>query len=331
MTSQADAPTPNKARVVDEDAIAPPRPRDNRPVTMMHRVEYALALFLMGFFRLIGVGAASFIAGKFLRALGPRVPSIAKRAHDNIRHVFPDWPDERIKAVTAGVFENLGRTVAEYAHLHAFDVNNPDGRVTLQGKEHLDAIRESGRPVIFVSSHLANWEIMAIVLKQNDVKNIVLYRAANNPLIDGFIIRLRARVMSRWQTAKGPQGALDLLRAIKAGYSPALLMDQKLTDGLVADFLGQPARTAPMAARLAQKFKLPIHPGVIIRRRGAQFDMIIRPPIYDGALEKDVDLQAITQRINDSLGEEIKNHPEQWLWLHRRWGKDIGNKSDAAN
>lgn len=309
---------------IDDAAIALPPRRANRPITISHRIEAALAYGLIAFFRVIGIDAASFIAGKFLRILGPMLPSVARRAHDNLQRIFPDWTDAQIQQTTKGVFENLGRTAAEFAHLKAFTVNGANGRLFVHGFEHAQAALARGRPVIFFSAHLANWEIMAIALKQLGIKNAVVYRAANNPLVDGMIIQLRANVMSRLQIPKGPLGARQVIEAVKDGYSLAMLVDQKMNDGIQLDFFGHPAMTAPAPARIAQKYGLTIMPGAIVRRKGARFDLYFRPPVFVAEPEQSPDAkttEAITQKLNDALEKEIRAHPEQWLWLHRRWPK----------
>ncbi len=305
------------------EEITLPAPRSNRPVTLAHRGEYALALAVGGFFRVVGVDAASAIAGGFLRAIGPLIGPIHRRGLVNLRIAFPNWTDAEIAATLRNVWENLGRTAAEFSHLDCF---SPDSgfRVQVEGREKFAAVIASGKPAIFVSGHFANWEVMSIVMQAVGLDYGVIYRAANNPLVDGLIIRTRAKVMSRRQIPKGKRGGRDMIEALRSGASLAMLVDQKLTSGGVPSlFFGRPAMTAPAPARLALKFDAPIIPLEIERTRGAHFRLTVNNPIaFEPTGDVNADTQALTDRINQELERMIRARPGQWLWLHRRWGKD---------
>jgi len=304
------------------DEIELPAPRSNRPITLAHRVEYALALAAGGFFRLVGVDAASAIAGGFLRAVGPLLGPIQQRGAANLRLAFPDWTEQQIAATLRDVWENLGRTAAEFSHLETF-IPGSGGRVEIEGAEKFDAVIASGRPAIFVSGHFANWEVMSIVMHAVGLNYGVIYRAANNPLVDGLIIRTRAKVMSRRQIPKGKRGGREMIEALKSGASLAMLVDQKLTSGGVpSPLFGRPAMTAPAPARLALKFDAPVIPLAIERTRGARFRLTVGDPVAVALTgDANIDAQALTDRINAEIERMIRKHPGQWLWLHRRWGK----------
>ncbi len=305
-----------------DDAPLPER-RSNWPVTIVHRVEYGFALLLIGVFRLLGVDAASFVAGRFTRAVGPIFTPISRRADENLKRAFPEWSDERRRRVVAGVWENLGRTAAEFAHLRQFRPFELGGRVDVDGADRFDAIVKAGEPVIFVSGHFANWEIMPLTIHRAGVPYGFVYRAANNPLIDGLIIRMRAAVMSRLQIPKGKRGGRALIDALKSGKSLAMLVDQKLNDGIAAPFMGREAMTAPAAARLSLKFGASVVPISIARIKGAHFRMTVHPPIaFEPTDDSGADVLALTILVNQALERDIRARPEQWLWLHRRWGKD---------
>ena len=307
-----------------DDAVALPEPRSNRPTTLAHRAEYAAALGLGAFFRLIGVDAASAVAGAFTRAIGPLIVPISHRARVNLKIAFPDMPKREVEAILRDSWENLGRTTAEFAHLSKFDPDANDRRLEIVGREKLDAIRSGGEPAILVSGHFANWEVMSIAFRAAGLDYAFIYRAANNPLIDGLIIRTRARVMSRRQIPKGKRGGRDLIEALGAGVSLAMLVDQKLnTGGIPSPLFGKPAMTAPATARLALKYRAPILPIEVERVRGARFrvtvhDAVAFAPSGDAA----ADAQRLTDLINLEIEKLIRKRPGQWLWLHRRWGKE---------
>ncbi len=308
----------------EADDIALPEPRSNRPVTLAHRAEFAAALALGAFFRLVGVDAASTIAGKFTRLIGPMIGPITHRARVNLRIAFPGMPPAEMDAIIRDVWENLGRTTAEFAHLAKFEPDAADPRVDIVGREKLEAIAKGERPAIFVSGHFANWEVMSIVLHALGVDYGVIYRAANNPLVDGLVIKERARVMSRRQIPKGKRGGRDMIEALKSGASLAMLVDQKLnTGGVPSPFFGKEAMTAPAAARLALKYGAPVIPIEIERTSGARFRVTAHEAIpFAPSGDTNADTQTLTDLINLELEKMIRARPGQWLWLHRRWGKE---------
>lgn len=310
------------------EEIALPAPRSNRPVTIANRIEYALALSLGAFFRLVGVDAASAIAGGFTRTIGPLIAPITDRARVNLKIAFPDMTQAESDAIIRDVWENLGRTTAEFAHLSAFDPATSNARVEIVGRERLEAIAKGERPAIFVSGHFANWEVGSIVLHALGVDYGVIYRAANNPLVDRLIIETRARAMSRRQIPKGKRGGRDMIEALRAGASLALLVDQKLTSGGVpSPFFGKDAMTAPAAARLALRFSAPIIPVEIERLKGARFRVTAHEPIdFTTTGDANKDTQALTDLINIEIERIVRARPGQWLWLHRRWPKETYRK-----
>ncbi len=307
-----------------DDAIALPEPRSNRPTTFAHRAEYATALGLGALFRLIGVDAASAVAGAFTRAVGPLIAPISRRARVNLKIAFPDLPRAEVEAILRDTWENLGRTTAEFAHLSKFDPDAEDSRLEIVGREKLDAIRTSGRPAILVSGHFANWEVMSIAFRAAGLDYAFIFRAANNPLIDGLIIRTRARVMSRRQIPKGKRGGRDLIEALGAGVSLAMLVDQKLnTGGIPSPLFGKPAMTAPATARLALKYRVPVVPVEVERIKGARFRVTVHEAIaFTPSDDTAGDAQRLTDLINFEIEGLIRKRPGQWLWLHRRWGKE---------
>lgn len=311
------------AAALDETEVALPERRSNRPITVLHRVEYALAVFLFAFFRLIGVDAASALAGGFMGALGPRLRSVSRRAEDNLAKAFPDWTEEQIKQTTKEIWTNLGRTAAEFAHLDKFRPFEDGGRVAVTGEARLRALIEGGEPAVLVSGHFANWEVIPRSLHASGLRYGFVYRAANNPLVDELIIKKRAAVMSRHQIPKGKRGGRALIETMKEGRSLAMLVDQKLNDGISVPFMGREAMTAPAAARLALKFGVPVIPVSIERTRGAHFHITVHKAIdFTPGGDSADDVHALTAAINAVLEDFIRARPGQWLWLHRRWPKD---------
>ena len=305
-----------------EDDVPLP-PRRDRPVTRLHRLEMAAVMGLTGFFRLAGVDAASAISGKFMRAAGPLIRPVSRKAEANLRRVFPDWPDAKIRKTVADAWENVARTAAEFPHLERLSQLEDNPRLEIIGLEKLDAIRASGKPVIFFSAHFANWEITSAVVRQAGIDYAFVYRAANNPLTDEYIIKMRAAAMTRHQIPKGKRGGRALVEALKEGRSLAMLVDQKLNGGISVPLLGIPAMTAPAPARLSLKYDAPLIQFSLVRLKGAHFRLRISDPLdFTPTGDVSADVEALTLMMNDAISADIRAHPGQWLWFHRRWPKE---------
>ncbi|MEO0611886.1 MAG: hypothetical protein AAFY83_01020 [Pseudomonadota bacterium] len=331
-------------------------PPNNRPASVIHRLEYAAARSLFALFRALGLPAASWIAGKGLRFLGPLLRGISRRGEDNLRLIYPHWSTGQVNTTIADVWENLGRTSAEFVHLDRFAPSwdrlemtarlerlRSEGRITSDQAERLLRYEPAAegrihmvvsddflvhlahrQQMIFVTGHFANWEVMSIACDYVDIPCAIIYRTANNPLVDRLIVEQRAKTVRHRQVPKGPEGARAFIDALRDRYSLALLMDQKFTAGVRVPFMGYRAPTAPAAARLALNHGLPLVPVTVERHRGVRFTMRAHDAVTvtpTGAMADDV--RTVTTQINDALGEEIKARPGQWLWLHRRWGKNL--------
>lgn len=305
------------------DEIDLPAPRANRPVTLIHRVEYVIVLALGGFFRTIGVDASSAIAGRFMRLAGPMIAPIHKRGRASLKIAFPDWSEADIERTLRDAWENIGRTAGEFSHLEKFSPG-PGGRVEIVGREKFDAVTGGGKPAVFVSGHFANWEVTPRTMHAAGIDYCFVYRAANNPLVDGLIIRTRGAVMSRRQIPKGRRGGRDMLEALNKGVSLAMYVDQKLTSGgIPAPLFGRPAMTATAAARMALRFGAPLIPIDLVRLNGARFRMTVGDPVaFSPSGDMSADVAALTARLNLEIERMIRAAPGQWLWFHRRWGKD---------
>ena len=309
--------------VSDSEDIPLPERRD-RPVTLLHRIELAVVVALTGLFKLLGVDLASSVAGHFMRHVGPLIRPVSRKAERSLALVNPDWSKAQIRAVVKDVWENVGRTAAEFPHLSYLREFESNGRVEMIGKEKLDAIIASGKPSILFAPHFANWELVPSILHHAGLDYSFVYRAANNPLTDEYIINHRGRVMSRRQVPKGKRGGRALVDALKEGRSLAMLVDQKLNSGISVPFMGLPAMTAPAAARLALKYNAPLIQIELLRLKGAHFRLTVHDPLeFTPTGDVVADVEALTIKINEALEAQIRANPGQWLWFHRRWPKEL--------
>ena len=216
------------------------------------------------------------------------------------------------------MWDNLGRVVAEYPHLRKIDVFEPGGRVEIRGLEYINRAVATGRRMISFSGHLANWEIGALAAVQCGLSVAQIYRAANNPLVDRMIARFRGDRAEF--IPKGAVAARHAIAALRRGAHLTLLADQKMNDGIPVPFFGRPAMTAPALADLALRFDCDVLPARVERLDGARFRLTVSPPLpLPQSGEPHADAAALMAGVNATLEAWIRDRPEQWLWVHRRW------------
>ncbi len=264
---------------------------------------------------------ASAVGGWIGRTLGPRV-GVSDRARRHLRRAFPAMDEREIERLVGGMWDNLGRVTAEYAHLKELgELDERDGRrrVEVVGLEHLVALRDGGRPGIMFAGHMANWEVLTMVAGRLGLPTTSIYRAANNPLVDELIQRWRDDRTAEF-VPKGSQGARAAIKALKDGRHIGMLVDQKMNDGIPVPFFGRPAMTAPALADLALRFDCPVVPIQMERLDGARFRLTAFPPLaLAPSGERRGDMMRIMTMVNARLEDWIRQRPEQWFWLHRRW------------
>jgi KDO2-lipid IV(A) lauroyltransferase len=300
-------------------------PGASKRMSIAERVRYgaeaAVFFGLMGIFRLPGVAWGSALGGFMGRELFYRTP-LTKRARANLRASFPEMPDAEVEATLREMWDNLGRTAAEYAHLDKLSMKGPNPRLELAGLEYADAAIASGKPIIFVSGHFANWETMPFAAAQYGIEGGEVYRPLNNPFVDRWMVAQRAKNGPKEQIAKGPQGTRRIFTLLRAKKAVFLLADQKTNEGIAIPFFGRDAMTTPAPAALALKLGAILMPVSNERLGGARFRMTVHPPLAFAATEDhDRDIIALTALITNTLEKFVRARPSQWLWIHRRWPK----------
>lgn len=282
---------------------------------------------LFAFLRLLGVERASALGGWLLRTLGP-LTGTQKTVMRNLRIAFPEMPPDRREALAREQWDRTGRTFAELAVMD--QLTPAGGRVEVVGMERLHALRDSGRPAVLISGHLANFEVMAAVIMASGVPCQVTYRAANNPYVDAQIRKSRERYGIRLFAPKG-DGTRDLMAGMKRGDSIALLVDQKYNQGPEVEFFGQPVNASPGAARLALKFGTVMQPLSVVRLPGARFRVTAHEPITVRETEdKAADVLAGIQAANRFVEDRVREVPEDWFWVHKRWPDRVYAALEAA-
>lgn len=281
---------------------------------MKHGTEHILLKAALGFFGILSPDTASRFGGALFRMLGPFM-GISKVARRNLALCFPDWSQSKIDTTVKGMWENLGRVVAEYPHLEAIAKSD---RIRFRNADAFRAIKDGGKPTIFVSGHIGNWELLppALLFTQGLTMHSV-YRAPNNPLVDRLLVQLRAFGGALRSFGKNRRGLAETLKALQEGTCVGMLVDQKMNTGINVPFFGHPAMTSTAFVELAKKLSCPVIPGRIIRTSGCRFEIELSDAlVIDGR-----DTSAIVADMHTHLERWITEYPEQWLWLHRRWKK----------
>ncbi|WP_407183956.1 lipid A biosynthesis lauroyl acyltransferase [Bradyrhizobium centrosematis] len=258
------------------------------------------------------------------RTIGPRLRE-HRIGRANLTAAFPEKSPEEIEQILMGVWDNLGRVGAEFAHMdHVWDYDreHPEkSRIQLSQRsiELFDHIRDDGKPALIFAAHLANWELPALAAVAHGLDAAILYRRPNIASADRIIQEMRQVNMGTLIPA-GRDAPVRLAQALKDGKHVAMLIDQYLTGGVEVTFFGRKTRANPMLARLLRQVECPIHGVRIIRLPGFRFRAELTeeiPPVRDA--DGKIDIQGTTQAVTNVVESWVREHPEQWLWLHRRW------------
>ena len=244
----------------------------------------------------------------------------------NLTAAFPEKFPEEIEKILAGVWDNLGRIGAEFAHIdNIWDYNeaapNAQGRIEISPRTHdlFHHLRLDGKPALIFTSHLANWELPALAAVAHGLDAAILYRRPNSAAADRAIREMRETMMGTLIPA-GRDAPFRLADALQKGQHVAMLVDQYLTGGVEVTFFGRKTRANPMLARLLRQIECPVHGVRIVRLPGNRFRAELTeevPPVRDA--DGKIDVQGTTQKITSVVEDWVREHPEQWLWLHRRW------------
>lgn len=299
---------------------------------LSERLEAAAVAGALRLVRGLGPVAASNLGGAVARAIGPRLP-VSRIAYANLRAAMPELDEAERLRVVRGVWDNVGRTACELPHLGALGPTASGPGWEVEGEENLRALREQGGPAIFFSGHIANWEVLLAAPAAHGLPTAVLYRAAGNPAVDRVITGLRRQAIGSDvpMIPKGAAGAKQALAHLQAGGRLSLLMDQKMNDGIEARFFGRPAMTAPALAALALRFRCPVIPAYVQRLAPARFRVTCEPPLtLPDTGNRRADMATLTQQVNDRLEAWIRERPADWLWLHRRWPKEVSTAPSSG-
>ena len=285
----------------------------------MKIINYLLQYILIKLFfficKIIGYKKASNLGELIGKKVGPKFKS-KKIIERNINLIFPDIKSERVDEIIQKMWGNYGRILSEYVFMKDFRNGNLEDYINIKGLEYLNEIKNKNIPVVFVSGHFNNFELMAMQIEKNGIQLGAIYRPLNNFFLNNTMENIRKNFICNKQIKKGLSGIREILNLFKKNTSIALMIDQRVTEGVKSNFFKQKAFTTTIPAQLVKKFSCPIISIYIERVNKHKFEMVINKPIY---FSKDESLEYITQQLNYLLEKMILKKPEQWILTHNRW------------
>ena len=282
--------------------------------------EFISVISLFCIFKIVGLKNSSNLGSILGRFIGPlfRSKHITKQ---NIKIGLGEIDEKKETEIIDSMWSNIGRTFAEYSFLNDFKFNKTNfNHIKINGIKYLDEIKKNNESSIFYSGHFANFELMAMELDKFGIKCAAIYRPLNNFLLNPLMEYLRMKYICPNQIPKGRMGMREIISKVKDGYSIALMVDQRVSEGPRALFFNKPAHTTTIPAQLALKYNCKLVPISLERKEGANFEMTIHEPYKvekTGNDEKDT--KNITIKINQVIEKMILKNPTQWIWSHNRW------------
>ena len=273
-----------------------------------------ITLFFL-IFKFLRLKISSAISGKLFQIIGPIFRS-NKLIRKNIKKALPQLNNEEIKKMNKQMWNNYGRIFSEYMFLENFRYNLNQSNIIIQGQEILDEIKRFNTPVIFVSGHFSNFELMAMQIEKSGIKLAAIYRPLNNKFLNTIMERIRKKFICKVQIKKGISGVRDIVKFYKKNYSTALMIDQRVSEGIKVNFFKHKALTTTIPAQLVKKYKMPIVPIFIERFNDIKFKITVQKPIN---FSDNYTTENITLKLNHILEKMILQRPEQWIWSHNRW------------
>ncbi|WP_421707555.1 lysophospholipid acyltransferase family protein [Algihabitans sp.] len=297
----------------------------SRSVGLAKRLRWRLELIglrgIMALFTALPVERASAFGGWLLRSFGPLLPA-QRIGKANLALALPDLSPQDHTRILRRMWENLGRTAGEYPHLKEIAAE-PGRRVVLEMHPAFEAQLKARGSMILVSAHFANWEVMHLTAGALGLEVVTVVREPNNPLVREHLEAWRS-VTGGARVPKGRDGARAAIAALKASKTLAILADQRMSEGIEVKFFGLPAMTPVGPAQLALRSGCPLFPARLERLGGVDFRLTIDAPIdAPQGLDRIAATEAMTQALNDKLEAWIRQKPEDWLWLHRRWPRSF--------
>jgi len=286
-----------------------------------YRLQAYAARAAMALFRALPIDAASWLGGRIARTFGP-LTRAQKTAVENLRRAMPELDEAARRKIITAMWDNIGRTVGEYPHLGLLMTDTQ--RVEIIDPTGLaNKLRDDGVGALLVGMHYGNWELSTVPGFRAGMAQRHFYRAPNNPYVNDMLINLRQAMQQEGYLAKGAEGARQAVALLRKGTHLGMLVDQKQDEGIPAPFFGRDAMTTTAPAALARRVGVPLAAAQVVRLKGAKFRIFVHEFEVAKTDDREADVIVTTKQINTRLESWVRDHPEQWFWVHRRWPKAV--------
>ena len=279
-------------------------------------IQYVLILILFSIFKILGIKLSLIISSSIFRLLGPVIKK-NKISRQNLSYVFKNISNQSKKNIIKSMWKNYGKIFAEYMFIKDFRLNPKfSKKIKLENNEILNEVKSKSEPVIFVSGHFNNFELMAMSIEKFGINLAAVYRPLNNYFLNPIMVNIRKKYICRNQIQKGISGTKKLLKSYKNGSSIAIMIDQRVSEGIKSDFFEKKALTTTIPAQFVKKFNCKIIPVYIERLENNDFKIKFNKPLI---FNQDESIEQITSKLNQNLEKMILKNPDQWIWTHNRW------------
>ena len=279
-------------------------------------LQYLSIIFLFLIYKILGLKYASKLSGTITSLIGPLFRS-NKLCHSNISKAFPKISEREREIIINKMWFNYGRMLAEYMFIKDFrNETKFSKKIIIENQIILEKIKKNSKPVIFVSGHFNNFELMAMHIEKSGIDLAAIYRPLNNKYLNPIMEKIRRKYICKNQIKKGISGTKEIVKSFKNNVSIALMIDQRVSEGIKCNFFNEKASTTTIPAQFVKKFSAQIVPIYIKRTNENNFSLKIFDPLQ---FSKDESVETITLKLNYFLEEMIVKSPEQWIWTHNRW------------
>jgi len=281
----------------------------------VYLIQFLIISLLLVLFKILGYRMASNFGGLIGTFFGQMFRS-KKLIENNIKKSLTKINENETAEIIRAMWSNYGRILSDYVFIKNFRQSKLEKYLELEGKEIFEEIKKSGEPVVFISGHFNNFELMAMEIEKSGVNVAAIYRPLNNIFLNKIMERIRKKYICKHQIKKGISGIREILQFYKKGFSIALMIDQRVSEGIKSNLFGRPALTTTIPAQLVKKFGCKIVPIYIERNNKLNYRMKVNRPIK---FDKNETIESITNQLNNWLEKMISIKPNQWIWSHNRW------------
>ena len=283
--------------------------------SLKYFLQFIIIFFLFFIFKILGLKIASNFSFILLKTFGPFFRS-KKLIKKNILKAFPKIDNKDLNKICTNMWGNYGRILSEYVFLKDYRKSKSKSNLEIIGQNILQKIKEDGKPVIFISGHFNNFELMAMHIDKSGINLAVVYRPLNNKFLNFLMEKIRKKYICKNQIKKGIAGTRQLLSYFKKDYSIALMIDQRVSQGIKSKFFKHEAYTTTIPAQFVKKFNCQIVPIYIERIDKINFKLTINKPLK---YSEEKSIKDITLDLNHVIEKMILESPDQWIWSHNRW------------